>query len=63
MRQRVCGGVTHHGVQMRQRGIDAFDLGEQVGKLHMHVEQVVGDEHRSFAFGGEHAVVDDAFRI
>ena len=48
---------------MRQRGIDAFDLGEQVGKLHMHVEQVVGNEHRSFAFGGEHAVVDDAFRI
>ena len=48
---------------MRQRGLRALELRQQVRQLGVRVEQVVGDEHRSFAFGGEHAVVDDAFRI
>ena len=63
MRQRIGGRVPHHGVQMRQCGLRALDLGKYVGQFHVGVEQIVGNQHGALTLGGEHAVVDHPFRI
>ena len=63
VRERVSGSIRHHRVKVRQRGLRALELRQQVRQLGVRVEQVVGDQHRAFAIRGEQAVVDDALGI
>ena len=63
MRQRVGGRVRDHRVEMLQRCLGPLDLGEDVSKLHMRVEQAVGNQDRALPRRGEQAVVHHPFRV